>query len=377
MRGLPGWWVPFDVYLDRRRSEWVVEERERWIRYFECALGGTSVTARRSAGGELWELHQGARGKHDPLAGVALAAPPFHPNVLIASEKLDHSPHGIEGRVAELNQVADLKSGVSKSHGHTVHARRRTRYWTLVLVVRPRDATPLRGGVQLRDVEPVVRRALGGFVYLSSSRCLPRDGGVRALSGQSRATIVAVVHFAIGCLAWFAVCAVLMSFVEHSVHRHLMHKRNILSRRLHSFNKTFEHHAILHHGHYSKIFSDEPAAPGEDRHVRLSIREGFLEALPVAALLAVFSLQGAIIFELVVCSHHFVWNKIHLEMHKPEHRFFSGWSAYKFLARHHYLHHKYPTQNFNVVLPFADYVVGTNVRASRSDLNGMDRERIS
>ena len=185
-----------------------------------------------------------------------------------------------------------------------------------------------------------------------------------------------VVAFAIECLAWLAMCTVFMSFLEHSVHRHLMHKKTILSQRLRSFKKTFEHHAILHHGHYSKIFSDEPAAPGEDRHLRLSIREGFLETLPVAALLAVFSLQGALIFELVVCSHHFVWNKIHLEMHKPEHRFFSRWSAYKFLARHHYLHHKYQNKNFNVVLPFADYVVGTSVRASRSDLNGMDRERL-
>jgi len=75
------------------------------------------VTARRSAGGELGELQQGARGEHDPLAGVSLTAPPFHSNVVIASEKLDHRPHGIEGRIAKLNQVADLKTELSKSHG--------------------------------------------------------------------------------------------------------------------------------------------------------------------------------------------------------------------------------------------------------------------
>jgi len=185
--------------------------------------------------------------------------------------------------------------------------------------------------------------------------------------------MVRMVDFALECLAWLAALTVLMSFVEHQVHRRLMHKRNVLSRRFLSFNRTFEHHAVLHHGQYSKIFSDQPVATGEDRHLRLSIREGFLEALPVAALLAMFSLPGAILLEVVVCTHHFIWNAIHTEMHKPEQRFFSEWSAYKSLARYHYLHHKYQNKNFNVVLPFADYALGTNIFATRSDREGMSR----
>jgi len=32
--------------------------------------------------------------------------------------------------------------------------------------------------------------------------------------------------------------------------------------------------------------------------------------------------------------------------------------------------------NFNVALPLADYVLGTNIRASRSDLKGMYRLRL-
>jgi len=185
-----------------------------------------------------------------------------------------------------------------------------------------------------------------------------------------------IVHFAGQFLAWFAVLAVLMSFLEHQIHRSLMHRANFLSSRLLFFNKMFEHHAILHHGQYSKVFDDKPVAAGEDRHLRLSIREGFLEALPIAALLAVISLEGAIIFEIVVCLHHFIWNKRHLEMHKPEKRFLSDWPVYKFLARHHYLHHKHRDKNFNVVLPLADYVLGTNIRASNSELNEMYRLRL-
>jgi len=56
--------------------------------------------------------------------------------------------------------------------------------------------------------------------------------------------------------------------------------------------------------------------------------------------------------------HHWLWNKIHLEMHKPELSIFSTRPIYKFLARHHWLHHRYRDKNFNVVFPFADYVLG-------------------
>ena len=152
-----------------------------------------------------------------------------------------------------------------------------------------------------------------------------------------------------------------------------MHKQNFLAKRLLPFKKILEHHAVLHHGHYYKIFNDEPVPPGQDRHIRLSMREGFFEALPISMLIAIISLPGAITFEIVVCLHHFTWNKIHLEMHKPEKRFFHDWRIYKFLARHHYLHHKYPSKNFNVVLPLADYVLGTNARPSKSDLTAMSQ----
>ena len=184
-----------------------------------------------------------------------------------------------------------------------------------------------------------------------------------------------MMQYTIQPLAWFVVLAVLMSFIEHQIHRTLMHRKNILSGRLPAFKKVFEHHAILHHRHYHKIFNDEPVPHGQDRHLRLSMKEGFLEALPISVLMTTISWQGAMTFLIVVCLHHFIWNQIHMEMHKPEKRFFSHWSTYKFLARYHYLHHRYPNKNFNVVLPLADYVLGTNIRASKSDLEEMYRLR--
>ena len=66
--------------------------------------------------------------------------------------------------------------------------------------------------------------------------------------------------------------------------------------------------------------------------------------------------------------HHWAWNKLHLEMHKPERRVFSTWPVYTFLARYHCLHHRHLDRNFNVVFPLADYVLGTSARATEADL---------
>jgi hypothetical protein len=167
---------------------------------------------------------------------------------------------------------------------------------------------------------------------------------------------------------WFIFSCILMSFIEHQVHSKLMHKRS-----LPRFNKTFEAHAITHHrDHYGEIFSDAPVPVGEDKEIRLTVRKAPIKALPVVLLIAPFSWQGAIIFVITATLHHWIWNKIHLEMHKPEQRYFSRWPVYKFLARYHWLHHKYPNKNFNVVFPFADYLLGTNATATPEDRRQME-----
>src|SRR5437660_1040436 len=72
---------------------------------------------------------------------------------------------------------------------------------------------------------------------------------------------------------WIILSCIVMSFIEHQVHSRLMHKANFLSKRAASFKRTFEAHAIVHHQHYSKIFCDEPVAPGEDKEIQLTVRK--------------------------------------------------------------------------------------------------------
>lgn len=175
-------------------------------------------------------------------------------------------------------------------------------------------------------------------------------------------------------LGWVLFSCGLMSFVEHQVHQRLMHRRNYLSDRSPKYKRVFEAHAIVHHKHYSKIFHDEPVPKGQDEEIRLTVHKAPVKALPVALILALFSWKGAAAFIGVMTAHHWIWNKIHLEMHKPEKRLFHKWPIYRFLARYHWLHHRYPDKNFNVVFPFADYVLGTTATATEADEAAMRKE---
>jgi hypothetical protein len=179
--------------------------------------------------------------------------------------------------------------------------------------------------------------------------------------------------FILQIVGWFIFSCILVSFIEHQVHSKLMHKKNFLSGHTNAFKRVFEAHAITHHGYYAKIFSDEPVAPGEDKEIRLTVHKAPIKTLPFTLLIALVSWQGAAVFVATVLFHHWAWNKIHLEMHKPEQRTFSNWPIYKFLARYHWLHHKYPDKNFNVVFPFADYILGTSVRANQAELDNMQK----
>lgn len=177
-------------------------------------------------------------------------------------------------------------------------------------------------------------------------------------------------------VGWFVAMVVLMSLIEHQVHCKLMHHkpRLFLTRGLRVRQKMFTSHAVEHHRQYRHEFHDAPVPHGQDRGIRLNLREGLLESLPVSLVLAPFSFIGALMFPLVVGLHHTLWNLIHLEMHKPEDRFFARWPLYKRLARHHYLHHRYPGKNFNVAFPIGDFLFGTLARPTAADREAMRLE---
>jgi hypothetical protein len=187
-----------------------------------------------------------------------------------------------------------------------------------------------------------------------------------------------LLHIA-SVVGWFVLMVVVMSIIEHQVHCRLMHKkpRLFLFKNLSARNRMFTSHAVEHHTQYRKHFHDDPLPAGEDRGIRLNVLEGLVESLPLTVPLFFYSMTGAIMFPVVVLIHHTIWNQIHLEMHQPKNRFFANWAAYKMVARHHYLHHRYPDKNFNVAFPIGDYLFNTVAKPSEADWEAMRAEGIA
>lgn len=170
------------------------------------------------------------------------------------------------------------------------------------------------------------------------------------------------------------------SLFEWCVHRYIMHTdlfaRLFPSTRKSSDDRIFHKHAVLHHGTYYRAFDREDDPVGREISIVFTFDDtarvlvGFI---PVAFLIALISPVIAIIFILTPIAHNQIWNLMHREMHQPAHSWWTRLPLYHFLARHHFLHHRYVGTNFNVVLPLADHLLGTRARATEADQEEMRR----
>ena len=164
-----------------------------------------------------------------------------------------------------------------------------------------------------------------------------------------------------------------LTFLEHTVHRHLMHRRT-LAKALPYLEFVFREHAVLHHGTYYKRFDFEPSPAGKEQNIIIGAREtaAFLVALtPLMLLLFALSPIAGAILMLMGLGVVQTWNAVHHEMHLPANPFFKSWRLFHFLARHHFMHHVASHKNFNVVLPCADYLMGTKARPAVKDVREM------
>lgn len=170
------------------------------------------------------------------------------------------------------------------------------------------------------------------------------------------------------------------SLFEWCVHRYVMHTdlfvRFFPSVRKLSDDRIFHKHAVLHHGTYYHAFDREDDPIGREISIVFTIDDtarvlaGFV---PVAFVIALVSPVIAVIFVLTPIVHNQLWNLMHREMHQPRHPWWSRTVVYRFLARHHFLHHAHTGTNFNVVLPLADHFLGTLAVATASDRAEMER----
>lgn len=158
----------------------------------------------------------------------------------------------------------------------------------------------------------------------------------------------------------FVIAIPYTSIFEWVLHRYPMHKP------VWNFRYAFEAHAQVHHHQFK---ADHTYHLGNrDNSVAEKIRMAWwniVVLLPIAdspfCLLAWLMNDPwiAIIPAIVILAYYGAYEYIHWCMHLPkERRLEALWIFYK-LNGHHLLHHRYMTVNFNVVLPFADWIFRT------------------
>ena len=178
------------------------------------------------------------------------------------------------------------------------------------------------------------------------------------------------MSLALSIVCWFVGSCMAMSFIEYGIHRYLMHKR-ILPRLLYRFvpglRTVFTNHNVLHHGRYYKVFNHEDDPDGRKISIRLDLWIGIVGGALVGLALYPLSVVAGPVFFSVILLHHLAWNLIHEEMHNPRPRWFARLPFFRFLQRYHWLHHKYPGKNYNVIFPGADFVFRKHAKCTPED----------
>ncbi len=155
------------------------------------------------------------------------------------------------------------------------------------------------------------------------------------------------------------------SFFEWLLHRFMMHRPFLF------VTYPYKTHAITHHGTFG---------PGPDYHLHHSADRSLVTMAwwNAPVLIAVNSppaLLGAWLFGTwwivpgfmaAMVLYYGLYEYLHWCMHVPGPRWFQTTRLFRWIDRHHRLHHLQPNRNLNVVLPLADFLLRT--RLSRAPM---------
>ena len=192
-------------------------------------------------------------------------------------------------------------------------------------------------------------------------------------------TVGTVLLTGVEVMVWLVVSYVFVSLVEYHIHRYLMHDKKLpegVYERNPYLLEVYTAHAIRHHREYYKEFDYEPDAVGKTFNLLIARSDRVIITvllIPLFLLLLWVAPIGAVILAAAAFLHNETWNIIHRQMHIPRDVFFKDWRVFHFLARYHFLHHQDNGKNFNVVLPFSDWLRGTLAKASPADIREMMR----
>jgi len=157
----------------------------------------------------------------------------------------------------------------------------------------------------------------------------------------------------------FAAVAVYASFFEWTLHRFLLH-------RPYGFlDYPFRTHTLTHH-HIFNAFEGYHLQKEEHKD-KVPFSWWNAPLLIGLHLPAFYFLQKPAGFPVfwpalaAMAAYYAAYETLHWLMHVPKGRRVEQTAVFRFLDRHHRLHHRFQYKNFNVVLPVADFILGTRI----------------
>jgi hypothetical protein len=147
------------------------------------------------------------------------------------------------------------------------------------------------------------------------------------------------------------------SFFEWFLHKYIMHTLN--------WKYPFTSHALTHHGLFRADFSYHLQREQDKPKVTFA----WWNAPALVLLQSPFLFVAAYFFGwaalfgglLAMVTDYVLYEALHWCMHVPQDRWIERTWVFQWLNAHHHYHHLYPFKNLNVVLPLADWVMGTLV----------------
>jgi len=167
-----------------------------------------------------------------------------------------------------------------------------------------------------------------------------------------------MIPLIIWSIAGLASGIVFASFFEWVLHKYVMH------RPVWNFRYAFQAHAVVHHQIFKADKTYHLLNEKDKETIPMAWWNGPVLILIGVAPYAILSwLIGEWAFAsgglLAFIGYYATYEYIHWCMHLPKARRIEKPWWFRKLNGHHLLHHRYMHKNFNVVLPLADYFLGT------------------
>jgi hypothetical protein len=173
-----------------------------------------------------------------------------------------------------------------------------------------------------------------------------------------------MIPFFLWCVAGLGIGIVFASFFEWVLHKYVMH------RPVWNFRYAFQAHAVVHHKTFKADHTYHLVDEKDKETIPMAWWNGpLLIAIGVVPFALLSWLTGQWAFALggflAFAGYYGTYEYIHWCMHLPKDRRVEKPWLFRRLNGHHLLHHRYMHKNFNVVLPLADFCLGTLMLRSK------------